>query len=55
MAGARVEVNGLIAIVLGSLVLVGNCEEDGRAEGAAKFGAGVDGDSVLFVAGSCDG
>ena len=55
MAGARVQVNRLVAVVLGALVLVGDGEEDGRAEGAAEFGAGVDGYLVFFVAGRCDG
>lgn len=32
MAGARKEVDGLVAVVLGALVLVGDSEEDGRAE-----------------------
>lgn len=47
---ARVEVNRLVAVVLGPLVLVGHGEQDGRAEGAAKLGARVNRHLVLFVA-----
>jgi aspartate aminotransferase-like enzyme len=52
---AGVEVDGLVAVVLGALVLVGDGEEDGGAEGAAVLGSGVDGDAVLFVARGCYG
>lgn len=55
MAGTGVEVDGLVAVVLGALVLVGDGEEDWGAESEAVFGAGVDGDAVLFVSGRGDG
>lgn len=55
VGGARVEINGFVAIVFWALVFVGDGEEDGGSEGAAEFGAGVDGYFVFFVAGSRDG
>ena len=55
MAGPRVEVDGLVAVVLRSLVLVGHGQEDGGAEGDAVLGAGVDGDEILLIAGGGDG
>lgn len=55
MAGAGVQVDGLVAVVLGALVLVGHGEEDGRAERAAVLDARVDRHAVLFVARRGDG
>ena len=45
------EIHSLIAVVLGTLVLVKNYHGDGCAEGEAVFGSGLDLDAVFFVAG----
>lgn len=55
MAGTGVEVDGLVAVVLWSLVLVGNSQEDRRAESDAIFSTGVDSDAIFFVTGRGDG
>ena len=53
--GARVPVHGGVAVVFGALVLVAHDHGDGRAEGEAEFGAGLDLDAVFFVAGGGEG
>lgn len=55
MAGSGVEVDGLATVVLGTLVLVGDGEENRGSESDAILGSRVDGDAVLLVAGSGDG
>lgn len=55
MAGTGVEVDGLVAVVLWSLILVRNSQEDRRAESDAIFSAGVDSDAIFFVTGRGDG
>lgn len=54
VAGPGEAVHSLVAVVLGSLVLIQNEHADWRSEGDAKLGAGLDLDSVLLVAGGCD-
>ena len=55
MAGAWVHVHGLVPVVLGAVVLVGDGQQDGRAQSSAVLGARVDGHAVLLVAGRRDG
>jgi hypothetical protein len=55
MAGSGVEVHSGITVVLWPLVIVTHDHGDGRAQGDAELGAGLDLDSVLFVAGGRKG
>jgi hypothetical protein len=55
MGRAGVDVHGLVAVVLGALVLVHDDEADRGPEGLAEFGAGLDGYAVFLVAGRGDG
>ncbi|RBQ72295.1 hypothetical protein VDGD_21454 [Verticillium dahliae] len=53
--GTRETVHRLVAVILGTLVLVGHEHAKRCAQGVAKLGAGLDGDAVLLIAGCCDG
>lgn len=52
---AGVQVHGGVAIVLGALVLVEDEHADGRAQGDAAFGSGLNLNTVFFVARGRDG
>lgn len=51
MAGPGVEIHRTTAIILGSLILIAHNHRNWRAEGISALGAGLDFDSVLFIAG----
>lgn len=51
MTGPGVEIHRATAIILGSLILIAHNHRNRRAEGISAFGAGLNLDSVLFIAG----
>lgn len=55
MAGSGVEIHGLVAVVLGALVLVHDHEANGSAQSNAKLGTGLDLHAILLVSRSRDG
>ena len=55
MAGTGVEVDSLVAVVLWSLILVGNSQENRCAKSDAIFSARVDSDAIFLVTGGGDG
>ena len=53
VTGARVLVHGGVAVVFGTLVFVADDHGNRCAEGEVEFGAGLDFDVVIFIAGGC--
>ena len=54
MGGTRVSIEGVIGVIVWSLILVADKHSDGSAEGDAELGAGLDLDLVLLISRCCD-